>query len=373
MLLSQNMLIHDLETQIHEIAEEIERQKHTLRRLEYSKSLLQRELNSRCDPFAKLPINISSAIFRLSVPLHSFRPGIETEPILLLNICHAWTDIALSTPALWTTIRINFPCPSSSIHILQTFLQRARSHPLDLRIMMEGKVDREMCALIERHSWHIQCLDIFLADRNNSHDFPFQETVVAPLSLLRDLRIVGGDGTLKFAWSPILHLLRRSPNLADLSLEHMNLVDIQPFTEPVVFPHLRRLGLGQNPWDTRSDDEILQCITAPRVKSLSISSMHLESNQLQPFFERSSYALQRLAFDCFQMSGPLEQVDQILEMVPTVTHLDILLPFPEFIQRLSLLLTRCWPGNRVLPSLKAVVFRFTSLESSVAAARLGFG
>ncbi|KAJ7657481.1 hypothetical protein B0H17DRAFT_870855, partial [Mycena rosella] len=62
------------------------------------------------DPVSRLPLEISSEIFIQCLPSTSNpQPGARDIPMLLLNICNAWTDIALSTPALWEAIHIQFP------------------------------------------------------------------------------------------------------------------------------------------------------------------------------------------------------------------------------------------------------------------------
>ncbi|KAJ6477608.1 hypothetical protein C8R45DRAFT_779783, partial [Mycena sanguinolenta] len=85
---------------------EIKLQKKLLKKLEEDRILALRQLNTALDPVARLPLEISSEIF-----LQSLTPsptGKQDVPIALLRICNAWTNIALSTPRLWTTVRIHF-------------------------------------------------------------------------------------------------------------------------------------------------------------------------------------------------------------------------------------------------------------------------
>ncbi|KAJ7748784.1 hypothetical protein DFH07DRAFT_713969, partial [Mycena maculata] len=64
---------------------------------------LQREVLAVHDPLARLPLEISSEIFLQCLPPLP-EPGAHHVPMLFLNICNAWTSIALSTPALWASI-----------------------------------------------------------------------------------------------------------------------------------------------------------------------------------------------------------------------------------------------------------------------------
>ncbi|KAJ7366809.1 hypothetical protein DFH08DRAFT_663894, partial [Mycena albidolilacea] len=74
-----------------------------------SESIAHRQLNAIRDPVERLPFDISSEIFLQCLPSSKYsestvfppKPRPLTAPMLLLNICNAWTGVALSTPALW--------------------------------------------------------------------------------------------------------------------------------------------------------------------------------------------------------------------------------------------------------------------------------
>ncbi|KAJ7757815.1 hypothetical protein DFH07DRAFT_742044, partial [Mycena maculata] len=102
--------VKELQTRIKNISIDIKRQKEVLKQLVADKSLAQCQLNAILDPVARLPLDISSGIFLQCLPPLS-QPRSTNIPLLLLNICHSWSQIALSTPALWAAIRIDFPRP----------------------------------------------------------------------------------------------------------------------------------------------------------------------------------------------------------------------------------------------------------------------
>ncbi|KAJ7641750.1 hypothetical protein FB45DRAFT_738076 [Roridomyces roridus] len=76
--------------------------------LERTQRVVCRQLNALRDPIPKLPVELVSNIFVECLPLDP-EPGSWCIPMLLLNVCHAWTDIALSTPALWAAIHLEEP------------------------------------------------------------------------------------------------------------------------------------------------------------------------------------------------------------------------------------------------------------------------
>ncbi|KAJ7453688.1 hypothetical protein B0H11DRAFT_1820376, partial [Mycena galericulata] len=92
---------------IEDISANIERQEEVLRQLRHSKCAAHRRLNAIRDPVARLPLEISSSILVNCLENDRFpKPGARHAPMLLLNVCGAWTNIALSTPKLWTRIHL---------------------------------------------------------------------------------------------------------------------------------------------------------------------------------------------------------------------------------------------------------------------------
>lgn len=87
--------------------------------------------------FESLPIELWSEIFHHCLPAHSHsRLRSSDAPLVLLRVCSSWSSIALSTPRLWSSIRIFLedgfqwdPLP-----ILKLFLDRSRDTPLSITI-----------------------------------------------------------------------------------------------------------------------------------------------------------------------------------------------------------------------------------------------
>ncbi|KAJ7657495.1 hypothetical protein B0H17DRAFT_1213535 [Mycena rosella] len=109
------MSVQELQARIDVVSADIDRQKQLLKKLERSKSALQRQLNAVRDPVSRLPLEISSEIFIHCLPSTSNpQPGAREIPMLFLNICNAWSDIALSNPVFGKPFTLNSPAPRAS-------------------------------------------------------------------------------------------------------------------------------------------------------------------------------------------------------------------------------------------------------------------
>ncbi|KAJ6525077.1 hypothetical protein DFH09DRAFT_1416820, partial [Mycena vulgaris] len=175
------MSVQELQACIEEVSADIERQKEVLKKLEKSKSALQRQLNDVRDPVARLPLEISSTILTLCLPSLS-RPSALLAPLLFLNVCNAWTDIAVSTRALWAAIHIEFPRADGFSEFLGTWLTRARNHPLSISLhgAFDDDIDDGIATVIQQHTEHLKALEIF-SDNGNALILP---TRLAPFPSL---------------------------------------------------------------------------------------------------------------------------------------------------------------------------------------------
>ncbi|KAJ6525074.1 hypothetical protein DFH09DRAFT_996332, partial [Mycena vulgaris] len=157
------MSVEELEARIESLSADIERQKEVLKKLEKSKSAIQRQLNNVRDPVERLPLEISSEIFLQCSRLPPRpQPGARYIPMLLMNICNAWSDIAIATPALWAAIHIEFPRPKGFIEFWGAWLKRARNHPLS--ISLYRTFNDGFDTVIQPHTEHLKGLEIFVQD-----------------------------------------------------------------------------------------------------------------------------------------------------------------------------------------------------------------
>jgi hypothetical protein len=100
--------IRELQQSIDKFSVDIRYQKKVLRDLEHRKSVTQGQLNAVRDPVQRLPLEISSEILLQCLPSRP-KPGAQDFPMLFLNVCNSWKDIAISTPALWAAIHADEP------------------------------------------------------------------------------------------------------------------------------------------------------------------------------------------------------------------------------------------------------------------------
>ncbi|KAJ7860530.1 hypothetical protein B0H13DRAFT_1537538, partial [Mycena leptocephala] len=121
---------------IAKLSTEIDLQKEIVGKLERDKRLAQQQLNAVLDPVGRLPLEISSKIFLQCLPALPAlpEPGGEDVPMLLLNICNAWTAIALSIPTLWAAIHIAHPRAEGIKKILPIWLHRAGNRSLSISV-----------------------------------------------------------------------------------------------------------------------------------------------------------------------------------------------------------------------------------------------
>ncbi|KAJ6558226.1 hypothetical protein B0H19DRAFT_1261757 [Mycena capillaripes] len=188
--------VQELQARIAKLSAEIDLQKDVLKKLEQDKSLIQRQLNTVLDPVARLPFEISSEIFLQCLPLSLFPPNPNDVPILLLNVCSAWTDIAFSTPGLWTAIKITLPRAHGFEDSLQAWLRRAANHPLSISLIGPETFDRSVMGIIWEHGQQLQHLEMSFEEEDERDDYGTDDRIDflggqsrEPLPLLETLRI----------------------------------------------------------------------------------------------------------------------------------------------------------------------------------------
>ncbi|KAF9026667.1 hypothetical protein BDZ89DRAFT_1039939 [Hymenopellis radicata] len=84
-----------------------------IQRLERHRSRLQRDLHtlsSSMSPIRTLPRDVLLEVFTCLVLEHGSTSKPEAAPWVLLEVCHQWRQIALSSPSLWSSIMITDKC-----------------------------------------------------------------------------------------------------------------------------------------------------------------------------------------------------------------------------------------------------------------------
>ncbi|KAJ8095409.1 hypothetical protein PM082_023179 [Marasmius tenuissimus] len=115
--IEEQSLLRDLilgpEGQIRQLDDEISRLQAKRQRLQQFVDLHRALLS----PFRRIPTDVWRLIFIETLPENILGLCTRTSrssPLLLTTICHSWREIALSTPALWTSIHVHLPIEYSN-------------------------------------------------------------------------------------------------------------------------------------------------------------------------------------------------------------------------------------------------------------------
>ncbi|KAJ7640390.1 hypothetical protein DFH06DRAFT_1052815 [Mycena polygramma] len=360
--------VERLRARIAELSTEIGRQKEVLRNLETDKSLLQRRLNAAVDPVARLPLELSSEIFIQSLPPSSSpgeHPSLQHAPLVLLSVCTTWKDIALSVPALWAAIRIDFPCTEGFTDVLTAWLQRAHNHPLSISLRGPGAFDRAATDIIWRHSRQLKHLEVchHPIDVDDEEEAPNGGAVVdflggCPGALLGlqtlAFRARSGDYSDGYAGTPIVNFLRLTPNLVECTFDLGPIHDLESPTKFLVLHSLRRLSFGEF-----GDDDLLNWLSLPGLTAISVSLWGACVNDLLLFLKRSSPPLRELVVKADNRPLTTTHLDECLRLVPTVVRFEIRRPIPEFLEEFFDMLAE---APYLLPSLQSLIICPSSLR-----------
>jgi hypothetical protein len=177
------MDVEELQRRIDNLSTDIVRQRTVLKDLERNKSAAQRELNAFRDPIARLPVEISSHIFLQCLPSHPHQPEALRVPMLFLNICNTWTEIALSTSQLWAVFHVNDPIPDL-VSLMEASRKRASNRALSVSLPTD--LPGTIAPILARNAHQLQDLKIF----HREGDLALVANV-GPFPILRNLTVVG--------------------------------------------------------------------------------------------------------------------------------------------------------------------------------------
>ncbi|KAJ7174039.1 hypothetical protein C8R43DRAFT_976969 [Mycena crocata] len=348
-------LVSDLEARLEQLSSSISRQREILIGLEKAKSDTQGQLNAILDPMALLPLEISSQIFVRCLPPES-RLDARHTPMLLLNVCRAWTHIALSTPSLWATIRVVGPRVSAFRELFSAWLERSRTFPLSISLV--GNPGQGVYAAVEQHAPRIQTFELYLpAGGQLAH-------VKGPFPCLTTLTIGGHGYSDSLDVLECMALMRLAPNLVDLTFDNIYFldVDVYDFVEPLRLPHLQHLRLGKSDrlGEPLASAAILQYLTLPALQSLYMTDFDFDfDDDFFHFFHRSSPPLNSLRMRMPHEAWSLQITAMYFQLIPSLTDLDLTCPDAGDLPLFELLAT----ANDFLPNLLNVTIRgFFSIQ-----------
>ncbi|KAJ7453645.1 hypothetical protein B0H11DRAFT_1820317 [Mycena galericulata] len=301
------------------------------------------------DPIARLPLEISSEIFVQCIPSRP-EPGANHFPMVLLNICCAWTAIALSTPQLWESIHVFFPRPNGFARLLEAWLQRARNRPLS--ISFHGSIGKDIENIVLRHTQQLRNIELYL----EAGDSVEVLSRLAPFASLERLKI--GATSDPFRCSHLecsslhfLTILQLAPNLIECTLE-----DVSPTFFPsgynadiIILPFLRHFNFG-GIYDS-SSDEILQNLTLPALQTLALPLSGSSSNDLIALLKRSSPPLLALTIAAND-SDFIRFLDDLPRLAPILECFELHDPSTDTLKQLFALLLAS--PSHFLPNLRSL-------------------
>ncbi|KIJ41287.1 hypothetical protein M422DRAFT_780424 [Sphaerobolus stellatus SS14] len=106
----------------------------------------------------RLAPEILSMIFICSLPEVGV-PSLHESPLILLQVCQYWRNVAYTTPELWTTLNFHLrPATLSPRALLSLWLDRSGILPIDFRMEIEGS--GEVLTTIFTNFHRFRALDI---------------------------------------------------------------------------------------------------------------------------------------------------------------------------------------------------------------------
>ncbi|KAF7368374.1 WD40 repeat-like protein [Mycena venus] len=237
--------LKELDTRITELEShnrEITWPENTIHDLRQERQALQTRLDTYVYPILNLPDEITSEIFVQSLDPDA-SPLSPSSPLFLGHVCHAWREIALSTPCLWATIDLFSTTAEANercLRLLPLWLARSRQYPLHISIIHKPHAPslRKFFDAILPHSKRWHGLDVWMS----FDDIIFLCTSLE-LPLLRRLKI-GMTGLQNVPYSMgSFPTFRNAPNLRSLTtscgtaLFRFPWAQLTSLTLPVVFLH----------------------------------------------------------------------------------------------------------------------------------------
>ncbi|KAJ7453716.1 hypothetical protein B0H11DRAFT_2245351 [Mycena galericulata] len=268
--------------------------------------------------------------------------------MILLNICNAWTDIALSTPTLWSAIHIVFPRPEGfpSFKNSGCSARTIASYPYHFPSESSTKESRQpfggTASIYDTWQYTTKVNPIDLFGGPNPGPLPFLETLA-----LHDLTYPAYSHQV-FPGRQVLEFLRLAPNLVVCTVEAR--VHADHNLEHPVLPSLRRLMFGEGIDIAGPEDRFLEYLTAPRLEILSLSMHDVISGRLLSFLKRSSPPLQELDVDD-RRDWDFAVLEECLLLVPTLSRFELRYSTTSVIEQLFATLAN---SARILPTLHSL-------------------
>ncbi|KAJ6561539.1 hypothetical protein DFH09DRAFT_1316118 [Mycena vulgaris] len=344
----------EIRAQASELRLSISRQKKLLDDMERELRDLERPLYSIVYPVLTLPPEITSEIFLHCLPAPPSLSTLDTEkaPSLLMHVCSAWRQIAVSTPKLWKTLSLDLEGiePHFS-EIFEVWLGRACEGPLSVKIIGSlseiddfgqdfGKMDGNSLAFpglqdlsIQAEAWDEEDNVIEMFDNAPALREVWMNYIPPPFITLPWEQLTKFKGE-SYTVDECLDALRLMPALVECALSAFPAGGFS--SEPISHSNITSLTLFKSSPEqlgiSAASNNILGFLTLPNLHTLEIVDPEPEDfddEVFESFLKRSAPPLRNLI-----IRGEVEISFISFFAVPDLTHLEIWRPPFGFTQLL---------------------------------------
>ncbi|KAJ7639379.1 hypothetical protein FB45DRAFT_905452 [Roridomyces roridus] len=315
-------------------------------------------------PVLTLPVEITIQIFTHCLPSFENLPnrgplmGLKAPPAVFLAVCRAWREIALATPALWSTLRLRFDLIPKSDAAFATGQVEEFIHlnedELDLDVLFPIARVRDIIHLYAHHIAHLE----LYSSQVDIHKLAL-DTVDFPI--LRHALIDGGHWSLGVE-NPV-KIFKSAPQFSELILEDVtdlshyafpmhqltkfegplgdlqlfafapNLIEVAcyvpesypPPSSVITHTCLQSLRVLDSCYSPDSAMDVLPHLTLPKLRTLDIKKVAAtEPASLSEFLDRSGAQLRTLAVYVHDFDANYDEwMECLSQLDDTLEHLDV--------------------------------------------------
>ncbi|KAJ7866910.1 hypothetical protein B0H13DRAFT_2560441 [Mycena leptocephala] len=324
--------------------------------------------------FRAFPTELLIEIFVQSCGIYCPIGKVTEGPMLLLQVCQAWKELALQTPQLWASFALDFPSPLPGpdksdflVSEMKGWLERSLTVPLSFKFYYPASdatcTNFIQCILASSARWRNVSLcapSTNLLPLWEARPDSFTCLKVLKVETLRPSLIPSRIFSLGVNWAQItelnlflitmptldecLHILKQSISLTRCSMNAICLLSSNDIGH-IHLPELEHLGLTLYEEDTGSlhpDSRLLaflDTLSIPALQSLKIR-WNVTRGPNRPYFWSPSYASKFVDFlgelgshlkalHLAYLPFTTQEVLQCLRVVPLLKHLDVSLPQGE--------------------------------------------
>ncbi|PPR02383.1 hypothetical protein CVT24_011725 [Panaeolus cyanescens] len=280
-----------------------------------------------------------------------FLPNPQSAPLLFCGVCGYWRDVAISTPALWSSITIH---DDVNLETVKLWLQRSQNHPLSLLVSLHYDFPPDkllrLLKMIYANMPRWQHVSLRLPTARDARHMLFNlisDEGLSPATQLQHLHLsieypdfedfysealarlsLFPHSTLqRFTWGSytmpdfphlstslwlnlqqisfitttartLLSFLKACENIRFVNIQSLHTyVIVDPPTAPIITQNLQALNIGSMAGNLT---ELINLLVAPSLKRLSFTHRggRGQSIGLKDFLERSACKLESLCLIC---------------------------------------------------------------------------